>query len=86
MINFSNIFDGFSSIVAYIVLAIVLAHILSRLLSKKEPVRLDKNSLVLIAGACMGIGKEMALELARLYHCRILILDLRSDLFEEASK
>lgn len=86
MINLANIFDGFSSVVAYVVLAIIFAHIVSRLLGKKEPVRLDKNSFVLIAGACMGIGKEMALELTRLYHCRILILDFRSDLFEEVSK
>lgn len=86
MINFSNIFEGFSCIVAYGVLAITLAHILSRVFNKTQPVRLDKNSLVLIAGACMGIGKEMALELARLYHCRILIIDLRSDLFEDVSK
>lgn len=35
MINLSNLFDGFSSLVAYIVLAITLAHILSRLFSKK---------------------------------------------------
>lgn len=86
MINFSNIFDSFSTIVTYIILAIVLAHVISRLLGKKEPVRLDKNSFVVIAGACTGIGKEMALELTRLFRCRILILDLRSDLFEEVSK
>ena len=31
----------------------------------------------------MGIGKDMALELARLYKCRLLIVDIRKDLFEE---
>ena len=31
----------------------------------------------------MGIGRDMALELARLYKCRLLIVDIRKDLFEE---
>jgi short-subunit dehydrogenase len=48
---------------------------------KKIPVKLDRNSLVILTGGCMGIGRQMALELARLYNCRLLIIDRRKDLF-----
>ena len=33
----------------------------------------------------MGIGREMAIELARLYHATIIIIDRRKDLFEDVS-
>ena len=34
----------------------------------------------------MGIGKHMSFELAKKYHCKILIVDRRDDLFEECKK
>lgn len=61
MIDISNIFNLFANTTAFVVLAFIIVHIASRLLSKKTPVKLDKNSLVVLTGACMGIGKEMAL-------------------------
>jgi len=62
-------------------LLIVCLHFLTKLLAKKLPVKLDKNSFVIITGGCMGIGRQMALELAQLYNCRLLIIDIRKDLF-----
>jgi 3-oxoacyl-[acyl-carrier protein] reductase len=82
----SDIFNTFSLLTAIGVLSVVLVHILSRLFGKKEPVKLDKNSFVMITGACIGIGKEMILELAQLYHCRILVIDLKSELFDDLSR
>ena len=34
----------------------------------------------------MGIGKNMSFELAKQYHCKILIIDRRDDLFDECKK
>lgn len=61
MIDVSKIFNLFANITAFVVLAFIITHIANRLLNKKIPVKLDKNSLVVLTGACMGIGKEMAL-------------------------
>lgn len=61
MIDISKIFNLFASTTAFVALAFIIVHIASRLLFKKIPVKLDKNSLVVLTGACMGIGKEMAL-------------------------
>jgi hypothetical protein len=38
----------------------VAVHLISKFF-KKEPISINQNSLVVIVGACMGIGKEMAL-------------------------
>ncbi len=83
MIDISKIFNLFANTTTFVVLVFVLMHLASRLLFKKTPVKLGKNSLVVMTGACMGIGKEMALELARTYHCRILAIDIKSELFDE---
>ena len=61
MIDVSKIFNLFANTTAFVVLAFIITHIANRLLNKKMPVKLDKNSLVVLTGACMGIGKEMAL-------------------------
>ena len=34
----------------------------------------------------MGIGRQMALEIAKLYNCCILVVDLRKDLFDQITK
>lgn len=86
MIELESIVDLFCKASAALILLIITTHLLTKLFSKKEPLKLDKNSFVVIAGACMGIGKQMALELARLYKCRLLVIDRRKDLFEEIAK
>jgi hypothetical protein len=57
MISISKIFNLFTLTTSIAVIAIIITHILSRLFAKKEPVKLDKNSFVVITGACMGIGR-----------------------------
>jgi hypothetical protein len=47
----------------------------------KTPIKLKVNSFVVVTGGCMGIGKQMALEIAKLYHCSIMIVDIKRDLF-----
>lgn len=86
MISFQDIFDIFSTLTAILVLSIVAIHILFRIFGKKEPLKLDKNSFVVITGACMGIGRQMAIEIATLYKCSILVVDLRKDLFDQITK
>ena len=76
------IFDYFCFLSGCLILTIITFHVLSLFLGKKVPVKLEKDSYVVITGACMGIGRQMALEIARLYNCTILVIDLRKDLFE----
>ena len=84
MINIEDIYHIFAYCSTLVVLLIVSAHLISKFF-KKEPLEINKNSLVVIVGACMGIGKEMALELSRLFKCRLIIIDRRRDLFEAVS-
>ena len=81
MIDLEDIFDFFGSCLVYLVLAIIGVHIVMRVIGRKKPVKLDKDSFVVITGGCMGIGKQMALELAKRYQCSLLIIDRRKDLF-----
>lgn len=88
MINYNKmflgyIFDAFSSIIGAVVLVFILAHLITNLFFKKKPLKLDKNSFVVITGACQGIGRQMALEIAKLYHCSILVVDIKKELFDK---
>lgn len=67
-------------------LSLGLAHLWSKFRMRSKPVVLNVDSVVIITGGCMGIGRVMALEIARLYHCVIIIVDKRRDLFEEVSE
>ena len=58
-ISFSLIFKIFSVISFTVFLIIVLAHIYSRFKRQKQ-LKLNSDSIVLIVGACTGIGKVMA--------------------------
>jgi len=60
---------------------IVLTHVISKFFMVKTPIKLKVNSFVVVTGGCMGIGKQMALEIAKLYHCSIMIVDIKRDLF-----
>lgn len=40
---------------------------------------ISNKDVILITGACMGLGKALALELAK-KNCKLIILDIRSDL------
>jgi FlaA1/EpsC-like NDP-sugar epimerase len=87
MLSFlEDIFECFSSLLGYLALLIIFAHILTRVFDRKTPVRLDKDSFVVITGACMGIGRQMALDIARRYNSKILVIDRRADLFDQITK
>ena len=89
MLDIDSIFETFCLLSGVLVLLIILSHLLTNLYASllgPTPVKLNKNSLVVLAGGCMGIGKEMALELARKYQCRLLLIDIRQDLFPETIK
>lgn len=40
----------------------------------------------MITGACMGIGRQMALIIAKKYHSKIMVIDRRGDLFDSINK
>ena len=60
-------------------------HLVSKMFWRPKPLKLDPDSVVVITGGCMGIGKIMAIEIAQQYHCTIIIVDKRKDLFEDIS-
>ena len=64
--------------IVYSILLILLFKILSHFL--KEKLKLDSQSVVLITGGCMGLGRKTALCFASKHKCNIIILDIREDL------
>lgn len=83
-ISFSTLYTIFTASIFLLVISIAVCHIYSRF-KRPRPLKLNQDSIVVIIGACMGIGKVMAVEIARLYHSTILIVDRRKDLFEAVS-
>jgi D-arabinose 1-dehydrogenase-like Zn-dependent alcohol dehydrogenase len=73
-LSFSTLYSIFSAIVFIITLFIVLSHIYAKL-KRPKPLKLNSDSVVVIVGACMGIGKLMAIEIARQYHSTIILVD-----------
>lgn len=73
-LSFSTLYSIFSAIVFIITLFIVLWHIYAKL-KRPKPLKLNSDSVVVIVGACMGIGKLMAIEIARQYHSTIILVD-----------
>lgn len=67
-----------------IILAII--YIVHRLYIRRTPLQLDSNSVVVITGACHGIGRRTALVLAEKYKCRLVILDIMANKFREVQK
>ena len=65
---------------------LIVVHLWSKFKMRRKPVTLDVDSVVIILGGCTGVGRVMALEVARLYHCVIIVVDKRRDLFEAMSE
>lgn len=59
-ISFSLLFKIFSIISFIVVLAIVISHFVCRF-KRPKPLKLNSDSIVIVVGACMGIGKIMAI-------------------------
>ena len=79
------IFDLFCSLTGYFALTVIVIHLAFMIFGRKAPLKLQKDSFVVITGACMGIGRQMALEIAAVYQCTIMVVDLRKDLFDQIS-
>ena len=79
-ISISTIYSLFSILAFILVFLIILTHIYSKLI-RPNPLKLTADSIVVIIGACTGIGRVMAIEIARKYHSTILLVDRRKDLF-----
>lgn len=81
----STAYGYFSQFSTFIVCTIIVANIVSTLWPRKK-LNINKESLIIITGGCMGIGRQMALEFARKYQPTILIIDRRDDLFDSVKK
>ena len=62
---------------------LIATHLVSNLFLANSPAKLTNNSFLVITGGCMGLGRQMAIEAAKVYHCTILIVDFRKDLFDD---
>lgn len=71
---FSLSYKTFSIMAFLTVLGIIVSHILARL-KRSPPLKLTSDSVVVIVGGCMGIGKLMAINIAKQFHCTIVIVD-----------
>ena len=47
---------------------------------------INEEKVILITGGCMGIGKLIAKNFAKINKCFIIIFDIREDLQKELSK
>lgn len=83
--NFSTFYTIFTFLAVTIIIAIILTHLYARW-KRAKPLNLTSDSIVLIVGACTGIGKLMSIQIAKQYHSTILLVDKRKDLFEEVCK
>ena len=68
------------------ILCVIVFHLISKFKFRPKPLDLNSDSVVIITGGCMGIGKLMAIEIAKLYNSKIIIVDRRKDLFETVSE
>lgn len=64
IISFSLVSSLFSILALLFALLIIGTHIYSKW-TRPRPLRLTKDSVVLIVGGCMGIGKLMAIKIAK---------------------
>lgn len=75
-----------SIILLFYVTLVIFMHIISKVIIRKKALKLNSDSVVLLTGGCMGIGKKMAIHLAKTYNCYLIIVDRRKDLFEDVSQ
>lgn len=57
-----------------------------KILTKKKPLILTKDSVIIITGGCDGIGRLTAIELAQKYKSKLIILDIQAQKFEGLKK
>jgi len=81
----SAAYSYLSQFSTFIVCTIIVAHFVNTFWPRKKLI-INNESLIIITGGCMGIGRQMALEFARKYQPTILIIDRRDDLFDSVRK
>lgn len=69
----------------FIVIVLVLYR-LNKLITKKKPLVLTKDSVVVLTGGCDGIGRLTAIQLAKHYQSKLVILDIQSKKFADLTK
>ena len=76
------------AIVNWLIVGAVLYGIykLHKKITYKKPLQLDNKSVVVITGGCDGIGRLTALDLARRYKCKLVIIDIQAQKFENLQK
>lgn len=58
-----------------------LLYSIHKVVTRRTPLLLDKNSVIIITGACNGLGRATANLLAQRYRCTIVVLDIMSHKF-----
>jgi all-trans-retinol dehydrogenase (NAD+) len=60
----------------------VILYIVHKLYTKRAPLQLNSNSVIVITGAAQGLGRLTALELARRFKSKFILLDIQDDKFK----
>lgn len=74
----------FSWIVTIVILIVVYK--LHKRITKRKPLVLNKDSVVVLTGGCDGIGRLTAIELAKHYKSKLIILDIQAQKFQDLQK
>lgn len=61
----------------------VIIYLVHKLYIRRPMLELNKSSIVVITGACNGIGRQTAKFLAQRHQCKLIILDIMSSKFKE---
>ncbi len=70
-------------LLAVVFLFVIVFFAIFSICNSRAKVTLNEKSVVVITGACMGIGKETALLLAKKYACAIIVFDMADHLFPD---
>jgi hypothetical protein len=84
MLEFS--FDSHFFYLAVSFFSVITIIVLLSIYNSRAKVPLNEKSVVVITGACMGIGRETALILAKKYSCAIIVFDVADHLFPQLRK
>ena len=69
-----------------LILIVLLLHRIHKFITKKKPTVLNKESVVVLTGGCDGLGRLTAIQLAKNYKCKLVILDFQEKKFPDLQK
>lgn len=55
------LYNSFSALLVGLFFLVLVLHVVAKVALRKKPLKLDSESVVIITGGCMGIGKIMAI-------------------------